>query len=113
MPPYWKRPGYESKVKTYPTKPQVLSRACNDAHRSGQLIRKRHPDHLPVIGTSGAISLPLQIGKRVMQHNGAVIDVNHDENPFAEMARTVEYGPHVSEKSGKILPQIITCLVTI
>jgi NAD-dependent deacetylase len=83
-------------------------------YRFDSSIRKaEETDLLLVVGTSGATNLPLQIGKRVMEHNGAVIDINPDENPFAEMARKAECGMHVAEKSAKILPQIIERLVTI
>lgn len=88
---------------------------CYDEHYyhfDGSIRKARETDLLLVIGTSGATNLPLQIGALVLQHNGAVIDINPDENPFAEMARRVERGFHLPGRSAEILPQIIECLVT-
>jgi NAD-dependent deacetylase len=41
---------------------------------------------LLVVGTSGATNLPMQVGQIAFRRGAALIDVNPEENPFAEMA---------------------------
>lgn len=42
---------------------------------------------LVVVGTAGATNLPLQIGRTVARLGRPVIDINPEDNPFAELAR--------------------------
>jgi len=49
-------------------------------------------DLLLVVGTSGATNLPMQIGRIAFHRGAALVDVNPEENPFAELAERSERG---------------------
>lgn len=58
---------------------------------------------LIVVGTSGATNLPQQVAQTVARRGGVIIDVNVQEDPFAELARA-SGGYYLAYPSGMILP---------
>lgn len=67
-------------------------------------------DLLLVVGTSGATNLPMQIGRLCFQNGAAVVDVNPDENPFAELAQRAERGYFARGSACERLPEIVAAL---
>lgn len=64
-------------------------------------------DLLLVVGTAGATTLPMQIGRLVSQNPDAVlIDVNPGANPFQDLARRHPNGVVLEGPSGEILPKV-------
>ncbi len=49
-------------------------------------------DLLVVAGTSGSTSLPIQIGMNCAQRGVPMIDINPEDNPFGELARSTGVG---------------------
>ncbi|HYD42370.1 MAG TPA: Sir2 family NAD-dependent protein deacetylase [Anaeromyxobacter sp.] len=67
-------------------------------------------DLLLVVGTSGATNLPAQIG-RIAFHNGAaLVDVNPEPNPFAELAARAQRGFFARGSACERLPEIAAAL---
>jgi NAD-dependent deacetylase len=64
-------------------------------------------DLLLVVGTSGATNLPMQIGRMVFQRGAALVDVNPEENPFAEMAEASPRGFFARGSACERLPEIV------
>ena len=62
---------------------------------------------LLIIGTSGTTNLPNQVAWEVKNHNGIMIDINIEENPFAKMALTCNRGYFIKKQSSVALPQIL------
>ena len=62
---------------------------------------------LLIIGTSGTTNLPNQVAWEVKNHNGIMIDINIEENPFAKMALTCNRGYFIKKQSSVVLPQIL------
>ena len=63
---------------------------------------------LLVVGTTGATTLPMQIGAIVSQNQDAIlIDVNPSPNPFQELARSHPNGLVLPGPSGEILPKVV------
>ena len=67
-------------------------------------------DLLLVVGTSGATNLPMQIGELAWRRGIAVVDVNPEDNPFAQMARSLERGFAVRGSACRHLPEIVEAL---
>ena len=67
-------------------------------------------DLLLVVGTSGATSLPMQIGQIVAYRGAAIVDVNPDDNPFAEAAAALDRGFAVRGTAVERLPEIVEAL---
>ncbi|HUL59953.1 MAG TPA: Sir2 family NAD-dependent protein deacetylase [Anaeromyxobacteraceae bacterium] len=67
-------------------------------------------DLLLVVGTSGATNLPMQIGRMVYLRGAALVDVNPEENPFAEMAERAERGFFARGSACERLPAIVSAL---
>jgi NAD-dependent deacetylase len=67
-------------------------------------------DLLLVVGTSGATNLPMQIGQLVHRRGAALVDVNPDVNPFAEMAQRSENGFFARGSACERLPEIVRTL---
>jgi NAD-dependent deacetylase len=65
---------------------------------------------LLVAGTSGATSLPMHMGLTALRRGAAIIDVNPDESPFAEMAAHSGRGAICRGPSGEVLPAIVEVL---
>jgi NAD-dependent deacetylase len=64
-------------------------------------------DLLLVVGTSGATNLPMQIGRTVFHRGAALVDVNPEENPFAEMAEASPHGFFARGSACERLPAIV------
>lgn len=74
-----------------PTRPHVL---WFDEYYEEELYRSQSAidtaaecDLYVVVGTSGAAAIPYHMGAAALQNDAAVIDINPDDNPFAEHAR--------------------------
>ena len=67
-------------------------------------------DLLLVVGTSGATNLPMQMGRLAAQRGTALVDVNPDDNPFADLARRAG-GAAVRGGAGEHLPAIAARLL--
>ena len=67
-------------------------------------------DLLLVVGTSGATNLPMQIGRLVFHRGAALVDVNPEENPFAEMAVRSPRGFFARGSACQRLPEIARAL---
>ncbi len=67
-------------------------------------------DLLLVVGTSGATNLPSQIGRIAFHHGAALVDVNPEPNPFAELAARSERGFFVRGTACERLPEIAAAL---
>ncbi len=62
---------------------------------------------LLIVGTSGTTNLPNQVAWEVKNHDGIMIDINIEENPFAKMALTCNRGYFIKKQSSVVLPQIL------
>jgi NAD-dependent deacetylase len=67
-------------------------------------------DLLLVVGTSGATNLPMQIGRIAFLRGAALVDVNPEENPFAELAERSERGFFARGSACERLPEIVAAL---
>src|SRR5512133_1871608 len=67
-------------------------------------------DLLLVVGTSGATNLPMQIGRIAFLRGAALVDVNPEENPFAELAARSERGFFARGSACERLPEIVAAL---
>ncbi len=70
----------------------------------------RGADLLLVVGTSGATNLPMQIGRIAFQRGAAMVDVNPEENPFAELASFSRAGFFARGSACERLPEIVKAL---
>jgi NAD-dependent deacetylase len=68
-------------------------------------------DLLLVVGTSGATNLPMQIGQLVYRRGAALVDVNPEENPFAELAGRSPAGFFARGTACERLPAIVDALL--
>ncbi len=68
-------------------------------------------DLLLVVGTSGATNLPMQIGQLAFRRGAALVDVNPQENPFAELAGLAPRGFFARGSAATRLPSIVAALV--
>lgn len=66
---------------------------------------------LLVVGTSGATTLPNMIARRAVRSGAALIDVNPDDDPFAEFARALRRGFWARATAGAALPAIAGRLI--
>jgi NAD-dependent deacetylase len=86
---------------------------CYDEHHyrmQSALRAAGRADLLLVVGTSGATNLPMQIGQLAFQRAVAMVDVNPEENPFAELARRAENGFFARGSACERLPEIVKAL---
>ncbi len=67
-------------------------------------------DLLLVVGTSGATNLPMQIGRIAFHRGAAMVDVNPEENPFAEMAQASPLGFFARGSACERLPAIVRAI---
>jgi NAD-dependent deacetylase len=65
---------------------------------------------LLVVGTSGATNLPMQMGQIAFRRGAALVDVDPDENPFAEMAMRSPRGFFARGTACERLPEIVRWL---
>jgi NAD-dependent deacetylase len=68
-------------------------------------------DLLLVVGTSGATNLPMQIGRLAFERAAALVDVNPEENPFAELAARASRGFFARGSACERLPAIVAALL--
>ncbi len=70
----------------------------------------REAELLVVVGTAGATNLPLQIAAAVARAGRPIVDVNLEDNPFADAAR--EHGGHALRGSAaQLLPELVATLI--
>ncbi len=67
-------------------------------------------DLLLVVGTSGATNLPMQIGELCWRRGAALVDVNPERNPFAELAARAPRGFFARGSACERLPAIVAAL---
>jgi NAD-dependent deacetylase len=67
-----------------------------------------HAELLLVVGTSGATNLPAQIGEIAWRRGVPIVDVNPEDNPFAELAE--RRGFVARGAAGEWLPEIVRAL---
>jgi NAD-dependent deacetylase len=65
---------------------------------------------LLVVGTSGATNLPMQIGRLAFEREATLVDVNPEENPFAELASRSSRGFFARGSACERLPSIVAAL---
>ncbi len=65
---------------------------------------------LVVVGTSGATNLPMQIGRIAFQNGAALVDVNPEPNPFAELAQRAGRGFFARGSACERLPELVAGL---
>lgn len=66
---------------------------------------------LLVVGTSGATTLPNVVAHDAVAAGAAVVDVNPEGDPFAELARSLRRGVWVRAAAGAALPAIADRLI--
>lgn len=92
------------------SRPHVLwfDEAYNEHHYrfASSLNVARQSELLIIIGTSGATNLPNQVAWEVSRHDGIIIDVNIEENPFSNLALQSNRGYFIKEASSTALPFI-------
>ena len=69
----------------------------------------RDAEVLVVVGTAGATNLPMQIGHAVLRSGAPIIDINTDDNPFAELAAR-SGGRAVQGSAATLLPALRAAL---
>jgi len=62
---------------------------------------------LIIVGTSGATNLPNMVAWEVKNHNGIILDINIEENPFSNLALNSKIGYFIKEPSSVALPAIM------
>jgi len=67
-------------------------------------------DLLLVVGTSGATNLPMQVGQIAFARGAALVDVNPEPNPFAELADRSPRGFFARGSACQRLPEIVEAL---
>ncbi len=79
-------------------------------HMDSALRAASSADLLLVVGTSGATNLPWQIGRLAFQRGAAIVDVNPEENPFADLAVRLPRGFFARGSACDRLPAIVEAL---
>jgi NAD-dependent deacetylase len=67
---------------------------------------------LLVVGTSGATNLPMQVGQIARRRGIAMVDVNPEYNPFAELAEASPRGFFARGTACQRLPELVTALTS-
>lgn len=98
-----------------PARPHVLwFDECYDEARyrfESSLNAAADANLLLVVGTAGATNLPNQMAGLALQTGAAFVDVNPDDNVFAQAARRYPRGFAARAKSGDALPGIVRRLI--
>lgn len=79
-------------------------------HFYSSLKAARETALLIVVGTAGATNLPNQVAREVYLHDGVILDVNIETNPFAELAKNSVKGFVIREPSAPALPAILQAM---
>jgi NAD-dependent deacetylase len=79
-------------------------------HFHSSLKAARETALLIVVGTAGATNLPNQVAREVYLHNGVIIDINIETNPFAQLAENSTRGFFIREPSASALPALFAAL---
>jgi len=64
-------------------------------------------DLLVIVGTSASTNLPIQVVQLAARSGATVVDINVDDNPFAQIARSLPRGQAVRGKAAEELPSIV------
>jgi NAD-dependent deacetylase len=67
-------------------------------------------DLLLVVGTSGATTLPMHMARIAFATGAAIVDVNPERNPFADLAAVSRRGYHARGSACEQLPAIVAAL---
>ena len=98
------------------TRPHVLwfDEAYNEAYYSyeSSLKAAEKTGLLLIAGTSGATNLPNQVAMAVKHHNGIIIDINVEPNPFTNLALSIENGYFIKQTSSIALTSILDIFTT-
>jgi len=94
------------------TRPHVLwfDEFYNEAffHADSALQWALGADLLLVVGTSGATTLPVQIGEIFARRpDAAVVDINPEPNPFRALAEAHPCGVALAGRSAELLPRFV------
>ncbi len=96
-----------------PTRPHVLwfDETYNEEYYRfhSSIETANQTDLLIVVGTSGATTLPHHVVNIVIERRKTVIDINPNQNIFAEVALHCD-GYAISQPSGEVLPEIVDVL---
>jgi NAD-dependent deacetylase len=97
----------------HPARPHVLwfDETYNEEHYHylTSLKLAARTQLLIVVGTSGSTNLPVLVAQKTLRHNGILIDINIEEDPFAAMARG-SGGDFIQETSSRALPAVLKVL---
>ena len=79
-------------------------------HFYSSLDTARQTALLIVVGTAGATNLPNQVAREVYQHDGVILDINIETNPFAQLAESSLQGFFLREPSAAALPALLAAM---
>lgn len=79
-------------------------------HLESTIAAARQTVLLLVIGTSGATNLPNQVVAEVIRHDGYLIDVNIETNPFGQLAENYPGGMAVRHPSAAALERLVSII---
>jgi NAD-dependent deacetylase len=68
-------------------------------------------DLLLIVGTSASTNLPVQVVELAARSGATVVDINVDDNPFAQIARSLPRGQAVRGKAAAKLPALVEQIV--
>ncbi|MGE4559716.1 MAG: NAD-dependent deacetylase [Desulfobulbus sp.] len=90
------------------TRPHVLlfDESYNEHHYHfySSLSTARQTALLLIVGTAGATNLPNQVAREVYGHDGVIVDINIEQNPFSQLAQNTQHGFFIRESSATALP---------
>lgn len=96
------------------SRPHILlfDESYNEHHYRFQssLEAARQTALLLVVGTAGATNLPNQVARQVYQHDGVIIDINIEANPFSQLAESSLQGFFLREPSALALPAVLAAM---
>ncbi|XDD48766.1 NAD-dependent deacylase [Leptospira sp. WS92.C1] len=72
------------------------------------IFRMQNTDLLLILGTSGAVSMPVYLAQIAKEAGSLVIEINQEETPFTSSADLFLQG-----KSGKILPELVQEILSV
>ena len=97
------------------TRPHVLlfDESYNEQHYHfySALSTAKKTDLLIVVGTAGATNLPNQVAREAFRQGAAIVDINIEMNPFAQLAQQCERGFFYQSPSAGALPAMAEVLL--